>query len=48
MWIKRVSCEEVCWQGVLLSLLERESIEKNKAMIEKREGDYSGGNLEIE
>lgn len=48
MWTKRASCEEACWQGASPSLPERESTEKNKAMIEKREGDYSGGNLETE
>lgn len=46
MCTKRAGCEEGCWEGASPWLLETESIEKNKVMIEKREKDYRGGNLD--
>lgn len=46
MYTKRAGSKEGCWEGASPWLLETESTEKNKVMIEKREGDSSGGNLE--
>lgn len=45
MYTKRAGSEGGCQEGASPWLLETESTEKNKVMIEKR-GDSSGGNLE--
>lgn len=46
MYTKGAWCEEGCWEGASPWLPETESTEKNKVMIEKREGDSSGGNVQ--